>query len=148
MNKKYLNVGLGIAVVLIITGIFMFSNGIDDHGEQKFGDSALSKNPGKTTVYLFWGDGCPHCAKEKSFLEKLEKKYEDDLEVKMYEVYNNKENQKLFQEVAKAYGIEARGVPIAFIGDEHWTGYADRMNEEIENQVKQCIENGCEGPLA
>ncbi|KKT07630.1 MAG: putative membrane protein, partial [Candidatus Nomurabacteria bacterium GW2011_GWB1_43_19] len=26
-------------------------------------------------IYFFWGEGCPHCEKEKPFLETLEEKY-------------------------------------------------------------------------
>lgn len=32
-------------------------------------------------VYLFWAQGCPHCIKEKEFLEKIEKKHRN---VKIY----------------------------------------------------------------
>ncbi len=31
----------------------------------------VNDNPDKTTIYFFWGDGCPHCATEKPFLEDM-----------------------------------------------------------------------------
>ena len=54
----------------------------------------------EANIYFFWGDGCPHCAKEKPFLEKLEEKYP---EVKVYdfEVWKNSENRQLLIEVGK-----------------------------------------------
>ncbi len=109
--------------------------------------SDLNSNPDKLTIYFFWGDGCPHCAEEKPFLEELEEKYGGDIEVKMFETYYDQVNQQLFQEVANAYGIQVQGVPTTFIGDKNWVGYADYMGEEIEDYVKYCIENKCESPL-
>ncbi|MDP7180604.1 MAG: hypothetical protein QF824_05015 [Candidatus Woesearchaeota archaeon] len=37
------------------------------------------------TVYYFWGDGCPHCAKATPFLYSLEDKY-PELRIEAYEV--------------------------------------------------------------
>ncbi len=100
----------------------------------------------KTVIYFFWGDGCPHCAAEKPFLERMEQKY-PDLEVKSFEVWHNQENAKLFQEVAKTYGIQARGVPTTFIGDfKPIVGYADYMAKDVEKKIVDCLENGCINP--
>ena len=41
----------------------------------------------KVKLYFFHGDGCPHCAEEDKFLEKLEKEYENDLEKVKYELW-------------------------------------------------------------
>ena len=54
---------------------------------------AYAQNP--TTIYFFYGKECPHCAKEKPFLDELEKKY-SDLTIKRYEVWHNKENADFF----------------------------------------------------
>ncbi|MDZ7798706.1 MAG: conjugal transfer protein TraF [Patescibacteria group bacterium] len=100
----------------------------------------------KTVIYFFWGEGCPHCAVEKPFLEEMEQKY-PELEVKMFETWKNLDNAELFQKVAAAYGIQARGVPTTFIGDfEPIVGYADYMADDIEDKIKDCIENSCVNP--
>ena len=100
----------------------------------------------KTVIYFFWGDGCPHCATEKPFLEEMEQEY-PELEVKMFETWKNPDNAELFQKVAAAYGIQARGVPATFIGDyEPIVGYADYMADDIEDKIKHCINNGCVNP--
>ncbi len=100
----------------------------------------------KTVIYFFWGDGCPHCAVEKPFLEEMEEKY-PELEVKMFETWKNSDNAELFQKVAAAYSIQVRGVPTTFIGDfEPIVGYADYMAFDIEDKIKYCIENGCINP--
>ncbi len=105
----------------------------------------LNDDPGKVTVYFFWGDGCPHCAEEKPFLEEMQEKY-PEIEIKMFETWKNPENARLFQEVAKAYGTSAQGVPTTFIGEEYWVGYADYMGDEMESKIKYCLENNCINP--
>ncbi len=110
-----------------------------------FGASSVSAGE-STTIYFFWGDGCPHCAAQKPFLEEMENKY-PELEVKMFETWKDEDNFELFQEVAETYGIQARGVPTTFIGDfEPIVGYADRMDDDIEAKIVECIEEGCIDP--
>ncbi len=102
----------------------------------------------KTTVYLFHGEECPHCAKERSFLDKLEKKY-PSLEVKLYEVWHNKENADLFVRLSKGYGIEVGGVPATFIGEEIIIGFDSEEGKGrlIEEKIVKCIEDGCIDPI-
>ncbi len=102
-------------------------------------------NPGHVVVYFFWGDGCPHCAHEKPFLEEMQQKY-PMIEIKMFETWKNPDNAQLFSDVAKAYGTTAQGVPTTFIGDKYWVGYADYMGEEMEAKITSCIDNGCINP--
>jgi thiol-disulfide isomerase/thioredoxin len=46
-------------------------------------------------IYYFWGDGCPHCAEQKPFLEELERRY-SQLEVHAFEVWYEPQNRPLF----------------------------------------------------
>lgn len=102
----------------------------------------------QTVVYFFWGEGCPHCEKQKPWLEELEGEY-PDLEVKMLETYGNKDNARLFQQMAQAYGIQARGVPATFIGDyEPVVGFSERMKPGIEDKIKTCLDEGCIDPAS
>ncbi len=104
------------------------------------------KAQNKTTIYFFWGEGCPHCAEEKTFLDQMEQEY-SDLEVKSYEAWNNKQNSELFQKMAAAYGIEARGVPATFIGDHQpIVGFSDNMADDLEEQIVSCLDEGCIDP--
>ena len=46
-----------------------------------------SASAGRNTVkiYFFWGDGCPHCANEKKFLDDMKKNHPGII-VESYEV--------------------------------------------------------------
>lgn len=104
----------------------------------------------KIQLYLFWGYGCPHCEKEKAFLEKLRQEY-PQLTVNSYEVWQNRNNALFFSRMADAFGAKATAVPMTFIGNlEPIMGYSsDRVTgEKIEERVKYCIEHDCINPLS
>jgi thiol-disulfide isomerase/thioredoxin len=102
----------------------------------------------KVILYLFWGDGCPHCKAEKAFLEKLKEKY-PELEIKEYEVWYNSENLELFDKMAKSYGCSAKAVPTTFIGDKYIVGYLSdsTTGKKIEDAIKECLNKGCINPI-
>ena len=45
-------------------------------------------------LYLFYGDGCPHCAEEEEFLDEYLKD-KDDVVLNKYEVWHNTDNQEI-----------------------------------------------------
>jgi glutaredoxin len=104
---------------------------------------AQTPTPGNPIhIYLFWGEGCPHCAAAKPFLTELTQRYAN-VELREYEVWYVPENQILFKKMATAFGFEPHAVPTIFIGNQYWEGYSDQIGAEIEAVVKNCEENGC-----
>ncbi len=100
----------------------------------------------KVTLYLFWGDGCPHCENEKQFLAQLQNQY-PQLEVKFFEVLYNEDNSKFLSQMNEAYGNEKTGVPTTFLDDKFWVGFADFIGEDIQDKVESCIINSCPSPV-
>jgi glutaredoxin len=95
-------------------------------------------------LYFFEGQGCPHCAKMKSYLEGLKSDH-PNLKVYDFEVYYNEENQALYGKMATAYGATSTGVPMIFIGDEYISG-ADF--EKVKNAVEKCSSGAiCLSPM-
>jgi len=94
----------------------------------------------KPKAYFFWGEGCPHCNKEKAFLEKLIKKY-PQLEIEDYEIYAHSEGLVKFKEVCQDCGIEPLGVPMFFLGKEHIVGFGSETTtgQQIEEIVKKTL---------
>jgi glutaredoxin/cytochrome c biogenesis protein CcdA len=87
-------------------------------------------------IYLFYGDGCPHCADEEKLLDSYLKS-SDDVIVHRYEVWNNEENAKLVKEVADIMEVKFRGVPYTVIGDKVVSGYQDdsTTGEQIKSYI-------------
>ncbi len=99
------------------------------------------------TIYFFYGDGCPHCAKAKPFLESLASK-NPGVTLNSYEIYYDKKNSDLFYKVAEIYQLEQLGVPAIFFGENHVLGFSEAYQSGIENAVRQCLENSCEDLIA
>ena len=87
------------------------------------------------TLYLFHGDGCPHCEEEISFLDSIEKKY-DFLNIKKYEVWYDEENATFFKEVQDSLDIKRIGVPTTVIGDTVLIGYGSSSASKIERAIQ------------
>ena len=63
-------------------------------------------------IYLFWGDGCSHCAAERPFLQELQQQYGDKMVLHEYELWYHPENTALVEQFAAAYGMGPSGVPM------------------------------------
>lgn len=91
----------------------------------------------KVNIYLFYGDGCPHCADEKEVLDDLEKKYEGQINIYKFETWENKENKKLMLEAKEIMGVDKNeAVPFTVIGKEAYVGYSDYVGKSIEKQIR------------
>jgi glutaredoxin len=104
--------------------------------------AALPAENSITAIYFFWGEGCPHCAAAKPFLQSLSDRY-DEVELRSFEVYHDDDNRALFAAMAAEFDFEPRYVPTIFIGDQHWEGYNPQYEPQIEARVQSCMQNGC-----
>jgi glutaredoxin len=110
-----------------------------------FNESADFESDKKVVVYFFWGDGCPHCAGQKTAMTAWFEKY-SDIEIKTYEVYVNDNNRTILESLAAAYNTTVQGVPMTFIGDKFWVGYADSFGLEMQAKIDECLKGSCENP--
>ncbi len=95
----------------------------------------------KVNIYLFYGDGCPHCASEKVLLNNLKEKYDDKINIYLYEVWGSKDNTKLMHKFKEQFGVEANNsVPFTIIGEEYFYGYSDTIGIKIEKQIRSYLE--------
>ena len=97
------------------------------------------KNPeeaAKFEIDFFTGENCPHCDKAKSFLDKLGYAY-SSLKINTYEIYNNDDNKKLYQQIVDEKQIGSAGIPLTIIGDEYILGFytEDVTGKEIKSKI-------------
>lgn len=104
--------------------------------------TALTENSdtGDVVLYFFWGDGCPHCASAEPVLEEWNEEY-PTLNIRAYEVWYSEPNQALYAQMAEAFQVpeEGQGVPLFYLNDQYWVGWASSTEEEIESAIQQCI---------
>jgi cytochrome c biogenesis protein CcdA/glutaredoxin len=91
-------------------------------------------------IHLFYGDGCPHCAKEEVLLEELEEEY-SNIKVYKHEVWFSMSNQKLWMDVQDALKKGATGVPYTVIGNQVITGFSEKQTERDIRYLINYYEN-------
>lgn len=133
---------LGIFFVGIFVAGFVISNSSSSNEE-----STIQQSNAKLRIYEFWGSTCPHCKKANEFFEEYVPTV-SGLEWQKYEVYNNRENNKLFEEAAKTLGQDPGGVPFIIIGDEVFGGFGEGSEDLIKDRVDYCMKNECPDSIA
>lgn len=171
MERKNILAILAVIAIFLAIGLLFVGLGqktgnavLENTGNKEIEKTNESKSPTSTpqekieetkkekevVLYFFYGEGCPHCAKQKPFLEKMKEKY-PTLVVKSYEVWHNQENKELFLKFAKAFGVNASGVPMTYIGEFNpIIGYGsdETTGKTIEERISYCVEYGCIDTMA
>ncbi len=98
----------------------------------------------KEKIIFFWGQGCPHCAKVESFIQK--NNLDKILNIEKKEVYFNQKNREEFLQICKDHGIDLdkAGVPLALVDGQCLVGdepiiqaLKDKQKELNFNTVNQ-----------
>ena len=78
-------------------------------------------------LILFWGEGCPHCEKVKSYIK--DNNLDSKVKIVLKEVYYNKANQLQLEETVKKCpeidSSQGIGVPLAFDTQNNKCLYGD-----------------------
>ena len=114
----------GNSIQVLTNGDFYADTNLEDI---KFDD--------KVNVYIFRGDTCPHCAALTKVLKTYVNEHPYDYNVYEFEVWKNKDNAKMWLEVAELVGNkDTSGVPYMIVGDSVSIGYAE-YNEDSVKEV-------------
>lgn len=92
-------------------------------------------------VYLFWGNGCPHCENAKEFFSEIEDEYGKYFELVQYEVWYDQDNKSLYKNVKQELNDTADGVPFIVIGDKTFRGYSSAIDQEIKDTILEKYED-------
>lgn len=128
---KYLVVLLAIFLVLPF-GVFAE----DENNTTNESETTASNDDKKVNLYLFRGEGCPHCAEAEEWFDSIKGEYGDYFKVVDYEVWNDEDNAKLMEKVAKLRNEDVSGVPYIIIGDKSWNGFDESYEDEMIKQIK------------
>jgi hypothetical protein len=74
------------------------------------------------SVYIFWQEGCPHCARALDFLRGIERA-RSDVRLKSFEVSRPGDGQDLFLRALEEFDISQPAVPLVIVGDKVFLGY-------------------------
>lgn len=117
-------------LLIVITGVLISAFGIYNNSNKQV-----------VNVYLFWGDGCPHCEEAKEFFDSIEDEYGKYYNLIEYEVWRNKDNKLLMNDTASYLNFSLRGVPYIVIGDKSFNGYNNSIGSKIKDEIKNQYNN-------
>ena len=87
------------------------------------GPSAAQQTNAETVrVYVFWQEGCPHCARAIAALEAMATT-DPALELTRIELGSDAENNAAFVQVLETYLLPRAAVPLVAIGGQAFVGY-------------------------
>lgn len=121
-------------LLVVLLGLLVLPLGV--FAEDGTEESSSTEESKKVNVYLFRGDGCPHCEEAEEWFDSIQNEYGQYFIVKDYETWYDEDNADLMQKVADARGEEASGVPYIIIGNKSWNGFAEDYQDEIKEQIK------------
>ena len=141
--KKLKSLVLLFAAFLILPFAVYAEDEYEDEGyveevtEEATNSDDSSDEAKKVNVYLFRGEGCPHCQEAEEWFDSIKEEYGSYFTVVDYETWYNEENSELMQKVADARGETAEGVPYIIIGNKSWNGFADSYKDEMIEKIKE-----------
>lgn len=94
-------------------------------------------------IYLFHSSTCQHCQAEIKYLNELKNEY-PTIELHLYETFQNKENDKLMQDIKQKLNIKNNQVPFTIIGTTYYIGFEDSIKESIDKLITKELENKSE----
>ena len=130
--KKKLFVFILLIGLLLPVNIFALSSNYKDVVSDYVN---VDVDKDKVNLYLFRGEGCPHCRDEEKWLLGIEDKYKDKLNIYKYEVWHDEDNAKIMQEVKSELNATETGVPFTVIGKSYYVGYSDVIGSRIEDKI-------------
>lgn len=79
----------------------------------------------KTSIILFYSPTCPHCLKEKQFLEKLQRQY-PHIDIQQYESVKNVSLMEKYYDKLSVPDEQRGFVPFTIIGEKYFVGFDEQ----------------------
>ena len=148
--------GLLVILILLAIGMTVYLKIEENKQNQSIKDvyNSITYNE-KLNVYLFYGDGCPHCANEEAFFESISSEYGDKYNLYKIETWYNKGAKILKKKVVDKLNEEGllvitetspldsyyEAVPLVVIGKVSYLGYSESIGESILTAILEQEEN-------
>ena len=101
-------------------------------------ESDIKSSKDKLNIYIFWGDGCPHCKHLAEFLGEKQSEIGDKISLYTFEVWKDKNNLAFLKSFGKFLGENPKGVPYIIIGNKTYSGFSE-TDEETKQEIIDLI---------
>lgn len=134
--KKFKILLVVLTIILLIPFSAFAEETAGDNARDVEAISEDSTSDKEVNLYFFNGNGCGHCANAEAWFEEIEEEYGEYFNLVSYEVWYNKDNNRLMQKVGELRGEDAGSVPYIIIGNQSWVGFDEDYKEEILSKIK------------
>lgn len=91
----------------------------------------------KVILYLFHGATCPACKNAISNIQKDRNTTFKNVEIRTFEVWNNKDNSKLYTKITDKLKVNVNSIPYFIIGNYNKVGFnAETLLKEYKKALK------------
>ena len=95
----------------------------------------FAKEKKDLNMYLFYGEGCPHCKALETYLDDYLKDNKN-VHLYTYEVWHDDDNVQKLKDVINMLGATQTGIPFLVVGDTYVVGYDENYTpSKIKNVV-------------
>ena len=101
-------------------------------------EADIKPSKDKLNIYIFWGDGCPHCKHLAEFLGEKQSEIGDKISLYTFEVWKDKNNLAFLKSIGKFLGENPKGVPYIIIGNKTYSGFSE-TDEETKQEIIDLI---------
>ena len=101
-------------------------------------ETDIKPSKDKLNIYIFWGDGCPHCKHLAEFLGEKQSEIGDKISLYTFEVWKDKNNLAFLKSFGKFLGENPKGVPYIIIGNKTYSGFSE-TDEETKQEIIDLI---------
>lgn len=137
---KFKKIGIVFLFLLLLMPLNVMAIS-KDYEDLVYGVVGEEIEENKINIYFFYGNGCPHCAKEETFLDELQDKYKDKIKIFRYETWYDETNKNNLFKIKTLFGRDKdERVPFTVIGKETYLGYNEYVGKKIESNVINYLE--------
>lgn len=115
------------------------NNNNDTNTDEEQGPSSIiddNEANNKVILYMFHGITCPHCVNAINKIKEERNTTFKNVEIRTFEVWKNKDNNKLYQKVNEKLNVNVNSVPYFIIGEFNKVGFnADTLLKEYKNAL-------------
>ena len=101
-------------------------------------EADIKPSKDKLNIYIFWGDGCPHCKHLAEFLGEKQSEIGGKISLYTFEVWKDKNNLAFLKSFGKFLGENPKGVPYIIIGNKTYSGFSE-TDEETKQEIIDLI---------
>jgi cytochrome c biogenesis protein CcdA len=120
-----------LLIIAVLIPVFLSSTGSAQTSDNRSAES-------EDVIYYFWGY-CPVCSKPEEHVGLFE---DYPVAVEIYEVFQDPEGRKVYDQKRDSLGIEVFGFPTVVYQDRYWLGFSESVQEEIVSAIEASLGSG------